>query len=211
SEIESDDVVPKINTGDQDEGQAGPNPRIQDEGQAGPNPSVQDEGQARSNPSDAIESLPQSNEEFTITSYLNVQEHFTLPSKDLVILKEPPPPPPPPAGAFGALGTSRASGSSQFPLPPPYSSTSTSGSAQQQGTYETPAENSLLAKTGDMTIFLNWYCQQVNKIVLTLADLEGMAYEVVKAFYPDVTHLQFQMDECDKMLTYQVDWTNPEG
>nr|GEV07981.1 retrovirus-related Pol polyprotein from transposon TNT 1-94 [Tanacetum cinerariifolium] len=39
-ETESDDVVPKINTGDQDEGQAGPNPGIQDEGQAGPNPAT---------------------------------------------------------------------------------------------------------------------------------------------------------------------------
>nr|GEU48256.1 hypothetical protein [Tanacetum cinerariifolium] len=55
--------------------------------------------------------------------------------------------------------------------------------------YETPAENSLLAKTGDITNFLNWYYRQVNKTVLTLADLEGKAYEVVKAFYPDVIHL----------------------
>nr|GEY37301.1 hypothetical protein [Tanacetum cinerariifolium] len=37
------------------------------------------------------------------------------------------------------------------------------------------------------------------------------AYEVVKAFYPDVIHLQFQMEECHKMLTDQVDWTNPKG
>nr|GEZ63972.1 hypothetical protein [Tanacetum cinerariifolium] len=77
--------------------------------------------------------------------------------------------------------------------------------------YETPTENSLLAKTRDMMNFLNWYCRQVNKIALTLADLEGQAYEVVKAFYPDVIHLQFQMEECHKMLTDQVDWTNPEG
>ncbi|GJY67888.1 hypothetical protein Tco_0470870, partial [Tanacetum coccineum] len=40
-----------------------------------------------------------------------------------------PPPPPLPAGAFGAPGTSGASGSSQFPLPHPPPSTSTSGSA----------------------------------------------------------------------------------
>nr|GEX85136.1 retrovirus-related Pol polyprotein from transposon TNT 1-94 [Tanacetum cinerariifolium] len=60
SEIESDDVVPKINIGDQDEGQAGPNPSIQDEGQARLNPSVQDKGQAGSNPSDAAKSQPQS-------------------------------------------------------------------------------------------------------------------------------------------------------
>nr|GEY75715.1 hypothetical protein [Tanacetum cinerariifolium] len=46
---------------------------------------------------------------------------------------------------------------------------------------------------------------------LTQADLEGQAYEVVKAFYPDVIHLQFQIEECYKMLTDQVDWTNPEG
>ncbi|GJR63749.1 hypothetical protein Tco_1505911 [Tanacetum coccineum] len=78
-------------------------------------------------------------------------------------------------------------------------------------TYETPAENSLLAKTGDMMTFMNWYCRQVNKTKLTQADFEGQAYEVVKAFYPDVIHLQFQMEECHKILTDQVDWTNLEG
>nr|GEW62757.1 hypothetical protein [Tanacetum cinerariifolium] len=57
--------------------------------------------------------------------------------------------------------------------------------------YETPAENSLLAKTRDMTNFLNWYCRQVNKTMLTPADLEGQAYEVVNAFYPDFIYLQF--------------------
>ncbi|GKE20289.1 hypothetical protein Tco_1431801 [Tanacetum coccineum] len=45
----------------------------------------------------------------------------------------PPTQPPPPAGASGALGTSRALGSSQLPPPPPPPSTGTSGSAQQQG------------------------------------------------------------------------------
>ncbi|GKE14336.1 hypothetical protein Tco_1421913, partial [Tanacetum coccineum] len=77
--------------------------------------------------------------------------------------------------------------------------------------YETLAENSLLAKTGDMTTFINWCYRKVNKTVLTQADFEGQAYEVVKAFYPDVIQLQFQMEECHKMLTDQVDWTNPEG
>ncbi|GJZ87504.1 hypothetical protein Tco_0659114 [Tanacetum coccineum] len=78
-------------------------------------------------------------------------------------------------------------------------------------TYEPPAENSLLAKIRDMTTFMNWYCQKVNKTMLTQADFEGQAYEVVKAFYLDVIHLQFQMEECHKMLIAQVDWTNPEG
>nr|GEU32624.1 hypothetical protein [Tanacetum cinerariifolium] len=53
-------------------------------------------------------------------------------------------------------------------------------------TYVTPAESSLLAKTGDMMNFLNWYYRQVNKTKLTQADLKGHAYEV-------------------------VDWTNPGG
>ncbi|GJX51235.1 hypothetical protein Tco_0278080 [Tanacetum coccineum] len=57
-------------------------------------------------------------------------------------------------------------------------------------TYEPPAENSLLAKTRDMTTFMNWYCQKVNKTVLTQADFKGQAYEVVKAFYPNVIQLQ---------------------
>ncbi|GJY60329.1 hypothetical protein Tco_0460986 [Tanacetum coccineum] len=102
-----------------------------------------------------------------------------------------PPPPPPLTGASGALGILGASGSSQLPPPHPPPSTSTSGSAQQQGkiennwastlvsTYETPAENSLLAKTEDMKNFMKWYCRQ--------------------------------MEEYHKMLTDQIDWTNPEG
>nr|GEX03826.1 hypothetical protein [Tanacetum cinerariifolium] len=86
SETEYDDIVRKINTRDQDEGQAGPNPGIQDKGQAGPNPSIQDEGQAGSNPGDAAKSQPQS--KFTTTAYPNVQENLKLPSEDPVIPKE---------------------------------------------------------------------------------------------------------------------------
>ncbi|GJT99108.1 hypothetical protein Tco_1094626 [Tanacetum coccineum] len=77
-------------------------------------------------------------------------------------------------------------------------------------TYQAPAENSLHEKTGDMRTFMNWYCQKMGKTELTQADLNGQAYEVVKAFYPNVVHLQFQMEECKKMLTDQIDWTNPE-
>ncbi|GKC92563.1 hypothetical protein Tco_1158005 [Tanacetum coccineum] len=46
-------------------------------------------------------------------------------------------------------------------------------------TYETPAENSLLAKTRDMMTFMKWYCRQI--------------------------------EECHKMFTDQIDWTNTEG
>ncbi|GJV35360.1 hypothetical protein Tco_1407837 [Tanacetum coccineum] len=427
SETESDEEVPGINAGDQDEGQARPNPGVQDEGQAGPNPGVQDEGQAGSNP-EATDASTQQNteqidEEFTTTAYLNVQENLKLPTKDQVILEDPksttgtlsslqnldkelsftnqfleekphedepektnaesevqsmvmvpihqdtssvppmatsvielilshpvsttvhaalptstvtttsitttslsppppqpqqnssdpillqrireleqhivdliqsnlaleewldkhgtrlynsenlnipqkaskavddivtdaPPPPPPPTGASGAPSTSGASRSSQLPLPPPPPSTGTTSDTRYESTsvsvahessptyflmnedsipkeqtipssnisdvennwastlvltYEPPAENSLLAKIGDMTTFMNWYCSKVNKTVLTQADFKGQAYEVVKAFYPDVIHLQFQMEECHKMLTDQIIWTNLEG
>ncbi|GJT14933.1 hypothetical protein Tco_0873639 [Tanacetum coccineum] len=47
--------------------------------------------------------------------------------------------------------------------------------------------------------------------MLTQADFEGQAYEVVKTFYPDVIQLQFQMEECHKMLIERVNWANPEG
>ncbi|GKF04146.1 hypothetical protein Tco_0034814, partial [Tanacetum coccineum] len=117
-ERESDEEVPVINAGDQDEGHAGPNPSEQEEGQARPNPSIQDKGQARSNPGDATESHPQPShvvhagpnvehmnlettdastqqkpkqidEEFTTTAYPSVQENLKLLTEDQVILEEP--------------------------------------------------------------------------------------------------------------------------
>nr|GEZ16504.1 histone deacetylase 14 [Tanacetum cinerariifolium] len=36
-------------------------------------------------------------------------------------------------------------------------------------------------------------------------DLEGPAYEIAKVFHPDVIHLQYQMEECHKLLTDSVD------
>ncbi|GKD07577.1 hypothetical protein Tco_1187262 [Tanacetum coccineum] len=39
----------------------------------------------------------------------------------------------------------------------------------------------------------------------SLLSQTGPAYEVVKVFHPDVIHLQFQMEECHKLLTNQVD------
>ncbi|GKB26631.1 hypothetical protein Tco_0866032 [Tanacetum coccineum] len=39
----------------------------------------------------------------------------------------------------------------------------------------------------------------------SLLSQTGPAYEVVKSFHPDVIHLQFQMEECHKLLTNQVD------
>ncbi|GKE13433.1 hypothetical protein Tco_1416984, partial [Tanacetum coccineum] len=61
-------------------------------------------------------------------------------------------------------------------------------------TYQALAENSLLDKTGDMQMFMNWYCQKMGKTELNQANFEGQAYEVVKALYPDVVHLQIDIN-----------------
>nr|GEX43396.1 hypothetical protein [Tanacetum cinerariifolium] len=83
NEIESDNIVPKINTRDQDEDQAGPNPESQPQSShvihAGPNLKHMDleatDASTQQNPE-------KMDEEFTTTAYLNVQENLKLPSKD---------------------------------------------------------------------------------------------------------------------------------
>ncbi|GJU10614.1 hypothetical protein Tco_1133010 [Tanacetum coccineum] len=51
--------------------------------------------------------------------------------------------------------------------------------------YESPPENSLLSQTGDIGVFIDWFCKKQGITELTLEHLEGPAYEVVKAFHPD--------------------------
>ncbi|GKC31750.1 retrovirus-related pol polyprotein from transposon TNT 1-94, partial [Tanacetum coccineum] len=67
SETESDEEASKINSRNQEEGQAGPNPSVQDKGQDGPNPGIATESQLQS-------------------SHV---ENLKLLTKDQVILKEP--------------------------------------------------------------------------------------------------------------------------
>ncbi|GJZ47874.1 hypothetical protein Tco_0601706 [Tanacetum coccineum] len=72
-------------------------------------------------------------------------------------------------------------------------------------TYAPPPENSLLAQTGDMAIFMDWYCKKQGINELTQKVLEGPTFEIVKVFHPNVIHLQYQMEECHKLLTDKVD------
>ncbi|GKB02866.1 hypothetical protein Tco_0830955 [Tanacetum coccineum] len=72
-------------------------------------------------------------------------------------------------------------------------------------TYAPLPENSLLAQTDDMAIFMDWFCKKQRITELTQKDLEGPAFEIVKVFHPNVIHLQYQMEECHKLLTDQVD------
>ncbi|GJU68112.1 hypothetical protein Tco_1254371 [Tanacetum coccineum] len=107
SDTESDEEMPPVvKSGDQDEGQAGPDPGIQDKGQAEPNPDDVAESQPLSTPgvhagpnlehtdaeaTDAT-SQPQPgqmDEEFTTTAYPNVQENLKLTVDEPVIPEEP--------------------------------------------------------------------------------------------------------------------------
>ncbi|GJZ69093.1 hypothetical protein Tco_0632643 [Tanacetum coccineum] len=72
-------------------------------------------------------------------------------------------------------------------------------------TYAPPLENSLLAQTGDMAIFMDRFCKKQEITQLKQKDLEGPAYEIVKVFHPNVIHLQYQKEECHKLLTDQMD------
>ncbi|GKB36460.1 hypothetical protein Tco_0881402 [Tanacetum coccineum] len=56
-----------------------------------------------------------------------------------------------------------------------------------------------------MAIFMDWFCKKQGINELKQQDIEGPAYEIVKVFYPNMIHLQYQMEECYKLLTDQVD------
>ncbi|GJY58055.1 hypothetical protein Tco_0457947 [Tanacetum coccineum] len=77
-------------------------------------------------------------------------------------------------------------------------------------TYQVPAENKLQRKTYDIGSFIKWLCRRTGKKKLCEADLKGLAFNLVKAFHKNV-FLQYQMDECHKLLTNKVDMSNPEG
>nr|GEU29606.1 hypothetical protein [Tanacetum cinerariifolium] len=71
--------------------------------------------------------------------------------------------------------------------------------------YSPPPKDSLLAQTGDIAKFMDWFCKRRGISELKPQDLEGSAFEIIKVFHPDVIHLQYQMEECQKLLTDSVD------
>nr|GEX82177.1 hypothetical protein [Tanacetum cinerariifolium] len=72
-------------------------------------------------------------------------------------------------------------------------------------TYSPPPEDSLLMQTGDMALFMDWFCKRQGITELKPQDLEGPVFELVKVFHPNVIHLQYQIEECHKLLTDSVD------
>nr|GEY52455.1 hypothetical protein [Tanacetum cinerariifolium] len=72
-------------------------------------------------------------------------------------------------------------------------------------TYSPPPEDSLLAQTGDMAMFMDWFCKRQRMTKLKPQDLEGPAFELVKVFHPNVINLQYQIEECHQLLIDSVD------
>ncbi|GJQ90311.1 hypothetical protein Tco_0001450, partial [Tanacetum coccineum] len=71
--------------------------------------------------------------------------------------------------------------------------------------FKVPEENKLQRKTYDIGSFIKWFCRRTGKKKLCKADLEGPAFNLVKAFHKNSVFLQYQMDECHKLLTNKVD------
>nr|GEV73023.1 hypothetical protein [Tanacetum cinerariifolium] len=141
-----------------------------------------------------------------------------------------PPPPPPPAGPSGPSGAPGASGSSQVPPPPPPLPSSTSQESMSKGTAApSPSKTAASAEyqawtttdirlrpsisltpedlkmNEDMALDEQHNSWMMNTSGLKPQDLEGPAYEIVKVFHLNVIHLQYQMEECHKLLTDSVD------
>nr|GEV37575.1 monodehydroascorbate reductase [Tanacetum cinerariifolium] len=144
------------------------------------------------------------------------------------------PPPPLPAGPSGASGASRAFGSSQV-MPPPPQPPSTNQEGPSKGSaapssskIATSAEYQAWMTTNirlrpsisltpadlqmDEDMALDKQAQSSDDEDIGSAHIPKVnlrkncpAFEIIKVFHPDVIHLQYQMEECQKLLTDSVD------
>nr|GEZ74601.1 hypothetical protein [Tanacetum cinerariifolium] len=70
--------------------------------------------------------------------------------------------------------------------------------------YSPPPEDLLFTQTGDIAMFMDWFCKRRGITKLKPQDLEGPSFEIIKFFHPNVIHLQYQMEECHKLLIDSV-------
>nr|GEY79396.1 hypothetical protein [Tanacetum cinerariifolium] len=70
--------------------------------------------------------------------------------------------------------------------------------------YSPPPEDSLLAQTSDIATCIDWFYKRRGITKLKPQDLEGPAFEIIKVFHPNAIHLQYQMEECHKLLTDSI-------
>nr|GEV40029.1 retrovirus-related Pol polyprotein from transposon TNT 1-94 [Tanacetum cinerariifolium] len=130
-----------------------------------------------------------------------------------------PPPLPPPTGPSGDSGSPRASGSpgasrsSQVRHhllhlhPPTKKQDWWKPLEEERPTTPEPvwSISSFDVPTSDIAMFMDWFCKRQGITKLKPQDLEGPVFELVKVFHPNVIHLQYQMEECHKLLTDSVD------
>nr|GEV47872.1 hypothetical protein [Tanacetum cinerariifolium]GEX62878.1 hypothetical protein [Tanacetum cinerariifolium] len=72
-------------------------------------------------------------------------------------------------------------------------------------TYSPLPEDSLLAQTGDMAMFMDWFYKRQGITELKPQDLEGPAFELVKVFHPNMIHLQPALSISKMKAAYYLD------
>nr|GEX89467.1 hypothetical protein [Tanacetum cinerariifolium] len=126
-------------------------------------------------------------------------------------LQVPPPPPPPPSTNQGNLQIdddmdpdAQAQSSNDEDIRNAHIPKNNWASALAS-TYLSPPADSLLAQTSDIAMFIDWFCKRQIITELKPQDLERLVFELVKFFHPNVIHLQYQIEECHKLLTDSMD------
>nr|GEU98479.1 hypothetical protein [Tanacetum cinerariifolium] len=140
----------------------------------------------------------------------------------------PPPPPPPPSTnpesqskGSAAPSSSKTAASAKYQvwtttdirLRPSISLTPTelqmdedmAPDEQAQSSDDEDIRSAHIPKTDDIAMFMDWFYKRRGITELKPQDLEGPIFEIVKVFHPNVIHLQYQMEECHKLLTNSVD------
>nr|GEW12278.1 hypothetical protein [Tanacetum cinerariifolium] len=240
SEVQGEDVDNKVYLEEQtvklDEGQAGSDPSKTLESKPPPNDDKMDEDQAGSDHGKAIAgSNPEPlYDDFVANVYPKVRESLKFLADEQVILEDPlsssetlssmktlddtyifgdqlKQPPALQSSAWKMSDTREAPFSSSKQHFAPHSKQPVEDVDALAMSYKDLEENKLLSKTGDMRSFIKWFCKKIGKKKLSKFDLEGPAFKVVKAFHENSISLQFQMKECHRLLTDQVDLVNPKG
>nr|GFD14489.1 hypothetical protein [Tanacetum cinerariifolium] len=60
---------------------------------------------------------------------------------------------------------------------------------QAQSSDDEDIGNAHIPKTGDIAMFMDWFCKRRGITKLKPQDLEGPAFEIIKVFHPNVIHL----------------------
>nr|GEY47514.1 hypothetical protein [Tanacetum cinerariifolium] len=76
-------------------------------------------------------------------------------------------------------------------------------------TYIHLPENSLLAQTGDMEIFMDWFYKKLGIIELKPQDLEGPAFDLVRVFHPNIKMAYYHDVGLEQMVPDQM-WIEEE-